>query len=278
MAQVPQESVSIRPIGVVVSAFKDFDQKTNYEAESMIQIREDLEAALTGLEEYSHIHVLYHQHRRKEWQQAVGWTKTEDQILTMDTPEEPFCKGIYTTRSPARPSGIGSCIAELVRREGNKLYLKGLDAFNGTSVLDIKIYVPRYDCFPFADLPLQWCSILPVKSTSRMLHWDSMNVSLALGMRAGLKALQVLGINRGEAAEARVVGGNFFVQGVEGVTGCSVLHDNLSFTEQSDKIGVWYVRLTVGERTVTVQLNERLYTGADEVLCLSDDVLFASVS
>ena len=113
MTQVPQEPVSIRPIGVVVSDFKDFDQKTNYNAESMIYIREDLEPGLTGLENFSHIHVLYHQHRRKDWQQAVGWTDKPDQILTMPLPGDPSCKGIYTTRSPARPSGIGSCIAEL---------------------------------------------------------------------------------------------------------------------------------------------------------------------
>jgi tRNA-Thr(GGU) m(6)t(6)A37 methyltransferase TsaA len=277
MPQVSTESISIRPIGVVVSDFREFSQKTDYNAESTIFIREDLEPGLTGLEHFSHIYVFYHQHRRKEWQQSVGWADTDEQILTMPLAGEPTCKGIYTTRAPARPSGIGTAVCELLWRRGNLLRVRGLDAFDGTSVLDIKIYLPRYDSFPQATEPLHWCARHELLETSRTLHWDTMNVGLTLGLRAGLRAMKDLGIGRGDAEMAEVTGGNFFAQGIEGITGCSVMHGTMIFTEKIKPVGDWRLTLRADGRDVTIQLLDRLHAGADEVLGAADEALFASV-
>lgn len=277
MPQVPQELVSIRPIGVVVTDFNDFSQKTNYEDIKEIYIREDLELGLTGLEHFSHLYVYYHQHRRKEWQQAVGWADSDAQMLTMPLSGEPSCKGIYTTRAPARPSGIGTCVCELVRKEGNRLFVRGLDAFDGTAVLDIKIYLARYDSFPNASAPLHWCASHDLDITSKTFHWDTMNVGLTLGLRTGLRALKELGINRGEADHAEVVGGNFFAQGIEGVTGCTVLRHTMDFAEKIKPMTDWRLRLRHGDRTVEISLQEHLYQGADEVLTLPDERLFAGL-
>jgi tRNA (adenine37-N6)-methyltransferase len=138
-----QEPVTIRPIGVVQSEFREFSQRADYGRVSVICIREDLRDALLGLEHFSHIHVFYHQHRRKEWQKYAKWSNGEEEWLTTPIVGEASCKGIYTSRAPARPSGIGSCVVELLRKEGTRLHVRGLDAFDGTAVLDIKIYVPR---------------------------------------------------------------------------------------------------------------------------------------
>lgn len=272
--QVPEAPVSIRPIGVVVSDFRDFTQRTDYEAESMIWVREDLADGLIGLEHFSHIYVLYYQTRRKEWQQFQGWASTDEQILTMPITAEPTCKGVYTTRAPARPSGIGFCVVELLRREGNRLYVRGLDAFDGTPVIDIKIYIPAYDSFPNAVSPRHWCIRQDISETSRVLHWDTMNVGLALGMRAGAAAMRLLNVGRGDASKAEVIGGHFFAQGVEGVTGCSPLRGNFSFTLNSGGTGAWALTLSANGETVHIALREATYAGADEVLTVPDDVLF----
>lgn len=269
--------VTINPVGVVVSEFKDFSQATRYDTESVIEIREELADGLIGIEHFSHIHVLYYQHRKKEWQKTMGLSSTDDQVLTMPLAGEPTCKGVWTSRSPARPSGIGSCIVELVRRDGNRLTVKGLDAFDGTAVLDIKIYIPRYDSFPMADAPLHWCARHDIDVTSRLLHWDTMSVGLTLGLRAGQRAMQVLDLSRCEADHACVVGGQFFAQGVEGVTGCSVLRHNLEFIDKARSIADWSVVLSKDDRKVEIRMADRLYGGADEVLSLSDDILFVSV-
>ena len=53
--------------------------------------------------------------------------------------------GVFATRSPARPNPIGICIVELVGREGNLLFVRGLDAIEGTPLLDIKPYSADLD-------------------------------------------------------------------------------------------------------------------------------------
>lgn len=272
-----QAPVTIHPVGVVISDFHDFSQPTSYDSDSVIEFRPDLTEALIGLEHFSHIHILYYQHRRTEWQKAMGLSDNDDQVLTMPLSGEPTCKGIYTTRTPARPSGIGSCVAEVIARDKNRLTVKGLDAFNGTSVLDIKIYIPRYDSFPLADAPLHWCARHGMDVTSRLLHWDTMNVGLTLGLRAGARALRELGITRSEATMAEVCGGHFFAQGIEGTTGCSILRHSMTFEDKSRDMAAWQLKLIAGDKSVTITMNDRLYAGADEVLGLADDILFASV-
>ncbi len=172
---------------------------------------------------------------------------------------------------------MGSCVVELLRRDANRLHVKGLDAVDGTPVLDIKIYIPRYDCFPNADAPLHWCQKTELTTTSRLMHWDTMNVGLTLGMRAGKRALHELQACRGDKKQAIVRGGSFFAQGVEGVTGCSVLHGSMSFEDKPKSIADWSVHVTTGDRSVLITMQDKLYSGADEVLDLPDDVLFASV-
>jgi tRNA (adenine37-N6)-methyltransferase len=272
-----QDAVSIAPIGVVESAFTDFTQPTSYDSESTLVIREDLADGLIGIEHFSHLHVLYFQHRKKDWQKAMGLSQTDEQVLTMPLAGEPTCKGIYTSRSPARPSGIGSCIVELLRHDGNRLLVKGLDAFSGTPLLDIKIYVPRYDSFPMADAPLHWCARHGIDTTSRLLHWDTMNVGLTLGLKVGQRAMTELDLSRGDADHAIVTGGQFFAQGVEGITGCSILRHNLDFIDKARSIADWSLVLKKGTRQVEIRLADRLYAGADEVLSLPDDQLFTSV-
>jgi tRNA-Thr(GGU) m(6)t(6)A37 methyltransferase TsaA len=269
--------ITITPVGVVASEFRDFSQSASYDAESVIVIRDELADGLTGIEHFSHLHVLYYQHRRREWQRAMGLLSTDDQVLTIPRAGDPTCKGIWTSRSPARPSGIGSCVVELVRRDTNRLTVKGLDAFDGTAVLDIKIYIPRYDSFPMAEAPLHWSTRHDIDVTSRLLHWDTTSVGLTLGLRAGRRALKELDLTRRKADSATVVGGQFFAQGIEGVTGCSVLRHNLDFIDKARSIADWSLTLAKAERTVEIRLADRLYAGADEVLSLGDDSLFASV-
>jgi formylmethanofuran dehydrogenase subunit E len=168
-------------------------------------------------------------------------------------------------------------VVELLKCEQNRLYVRGLDAIDGTPVLDIKIYIPHFDAFPLAETPLNWCKGDKLITTSRALHWDTINVGLTLGLRTGAKALQLLGISRGEAVRAEVVGGHFFAQGIEGVTGCSVLRGNMLFEEIRTPGGEWKLKLVSRDNTVEIKLNDHFYADAGEVLGLGEQKLFASV-
>ncbi len=273
---IPDKPVAIRPVGVVVSDFKECSFTYDYSKESMICMREDLIEALTGLESFSHMHVIYHHHRREELRELTGYIDDEHP-LTISIPGEPNGPGIYFTRSPFRPSALGSCVVEIVRREGNRIYVKGLDALDGTPVLDIKVYIPQYDAIPFAEAPLSWKKTSNVESTSRRLNWDTINVGLALGLRTGSRALQVLGLKRGEALRAEVEGGHFFAQGIEGATGCSFLREEILFTESNAAPEKWCLRLVGRESEVVIRLQDHMYSGANEVLEADDNTLFSLV-
>ena len=230
MVVVPTEPVSIMPVGVVVSDFKECSRTYDYNKESIIYMREDLTDALIGVEYFSHIHVIYYQHRREDWFKLIEWEQKEPP-LTIPFASEPACQGVYSTRSPSRPSAMGSCVVELLKLEGNRLYVKGLDAIDGTPVLDIKIYIPHYDAFPLAETPLNWCMSHELITTSRHFHWDTVNVSLTLGLRTGAKAL----LSPGHFPQRGGPGDSgrraFLCQGDRGATGCSVLRGNFSFEE-----------------------------------------------
>ena len=63
--------------------------------------------------------------------------------------------GIFAQRAKHRPNPIGITAVELVTREGNVLKVRGLDAIDGTPVLDIKPYYPAFDLIEKPEVP-EW--------------------------------------------------------------------------------------------------------------------------
>jgi tRNA-Thr(GGU) m(6)t(6)A37 methyltransferase TsaA len=57
-------------------------------------------------------------------------------------------RGVFSTRAPSRPNRIGLSPVELVAVERNLLRVRSIDVLDGTPLLDIKPYVPRFDSFP----------------------------------------------------------------------------------------------------------------------------------
>jgi len=92
--------------------------------------------ALDGIESFSHIVVLFWLHEIKNKERA---------ILKVHPRRDPMIPltGVFATRSPVRPNPIGITAVRLIKKEGNILTVKGLDAIDGTPVLDIKPYIPE---------------------------------------------------------------------------------------------------------------------------------------
>jgi formylmethanofuran dehydrogenase subunit E len=64
---------------------------------------------------------------------------------------------------------------------------------------------------------------------ARVLHWGTMSIGLALGLRAGIKAMGALGLQRKQPDRVRVRGSFCFAQGIEVITGCSMLRSKMVF-------------------------------------------------
>jgi len=113
---------------------------------SEIVVDSSLTEALDGLDEFSHIIVLYWMH------QVARSGKLATKVHPRGKPELPLV-GCFATRSPNRPNPIGKATVKLLERHGNILKVKGLDAIDGTPVIDIKPYIPEYDSVADARVP-----------------------------------------------------------------------------------------------------------------------------
>ncbi len=96
------------------------------EAEGRVEVFEEYAPGLKDVETFSHLYLLYLFDRSGEIQ-MVRPTFLDD---------EPH--GIYASRHPCRPNGLGLSIVRLIRREGNTLWVNGVDVLDGTPLLDIK--------------------------------------------------------------------------------------------------------------------------------------------
>ena len=141
------DSFSIRPIGYVKSAYiqtKDVPHtRTGWTADvSQIHLLPKYAKALGGLTGYSHIIVLFWIHKAKQWKMPKNHQKP------------PYVK-LFATRMPVRPNPVGMSVVELLSfsTDTGKVVVKGMDALDGTPVIDIKPYIPNFDSCPDASIP-----------------------------------------------------------------------------------------------------------------------------
>jgi tRNA (adenine37-N6)-methyltransferase len=101
-----------------------------------IVIDEKFRDGLRDLCGFSRIILLYAFHRSQGYDLEV--------IPFLDTVPH----GIFATRSPRRPNAIGLSIVQLISVNDGELVIEGVDVVDGTPLLDIKPYVPEFDCHP----------------------------------------------------------------------------------------------------------------------------------
>jgi len=98
---------------------------------SQIVFREELAEALEGIEKFSHMFILF-------WLNEISDQGRKIMKVHPRGRSDMPLLGIFATRTPHRPNPIGLTRVKLLKVEGNIITIKGLDAFDGTPVLDIK--------------------------------------------------------------------------------------------------------------------------------------------
>jgi tRNA-Thr(GGU) m(6)t(6)A37 methyltransferase TsaA len=126
--------IVLTPIGTVQSAFTDTADipkglGAEHRAEGVLDIRPDLEEGLADIDGFSHLYVIWF------------FDRVDRAELTAHPPTDDRPHGVFSTRSPQRPNPIGLTVVELLRREGTRLHVRGLDMLDGTPILDIKPYL-----------------------------------------------------------------------------------------------------------------------------------------
>ncbi|MGA2403546.1 MAG: tRNA (N6-threonylcarbamoyladenosine(37)-N6)-methyltransferase TrmO [Syntrophobacteraceae bacterium] len=130
--------MKIKPIGIIYSPHLTKEGcpiQPVYASGSVgrVEVFEEFEPGLKDIETFSHIYLLYLFH-------LAGRIELIRATFLDDEPH-----GIYATRHPCRPNGIGMSIVELFNREKNVLTVGGVDVLNNTPLLDIKPYISKFD-------------------------------------------------------------------------------------------------------------------------------------
>lgn len=139
----PPAQVTLEVIGYVRNSVKKPRPRGWEQVESTIDMLSEHTSRLEGIERYSHIIVVFY------LDIAAGAPEKPEKLAL----EGGRTCGIFATRSQLRPNHLGVSAVPLLSREGLVLRVRGLDAVDGTPVLDIKPYIPAYDAIEDARIP-----------------------------------------------------------------------------------------------------------------------------
>jgi len=131
------DKIKFEPVGIIHSPYKRMKDIPcqGYRSKKIgkIEVYKKYEEGLKDVEGFSHLIILYLFHKAK----------------TFSLKAKPFLddkpKGIFAIRSPYRPNHIGISVVKLLERKGNILKVGEIDVLDGTPLLDIKPYVPKFD-------------------------------------------------------------------------------------------------------------------------------------
>jgi len=133
-----ENSITLKPIGIIHSSFKNIEGMPVQpigagNAKGTIELFKDYVEGLTDIEGFSHIILIYHFHK------IVGYKLNVIPFID----NKPH--GIFATRAPMRPNAIGISTVRLINIETNIMYIEDVDILDGTPLLDIKPFYPKYD-------------------------------------------------------------------------------------------------------------------------------------
>ena len=139
------------------------------EGEMFLQINKEYVKGINGLEDFSHIDVLW-------WFDKCDNDKSRG-VIEINKPykKAPEKLGVFSTRSPERPNPIALSITEIthIDYDGGRIYITYIDAMNDSSILDIKPYTPSVDRVEKPSCP-KWCSHWPMSyEESGEFDWEN---------------------------------------------------------------------------------------------------------
>ncbi len=141
------ETIVLKPIGVIHTPFKTVadipvQPTADIKSEGWIEVFDEYAEGIADLEGFSHIYVLFHLHKTEYYKLKV--------IPFLDTVE----RGVFATRSPARPNHIGLSVTRILSIAGSRINITGVDMLDGTPLIDIKPFVPDFE--DTADIRKGW--------------------------------------------------------------------------------------------------------------------------
>ena len=139
--------ITCNPIGTVICAVNEMSQGDWAKVDSEIHLEPGLAGGLQGLEGFSHVIVVFFLDR------AQGFDPAQQLMRKPRGREDMQAVGVFAQRTKYRPNPLGITAVQLTGIAGNVLKVRGLDALDGTPVLDIKPYMPPFDRMEDVKMP-----------------------------------------------------------------------------------------------------------------------------
>ncbi|TXT57238.1 MAG: Formylmethanofuran dehydrogenase subunit E region [Promethearchaeota archaeon] len=227
--------IEVREIGRVKSKFKErkdpFEMKKH---KSSLIIDKEYEEGLYRIEERDYIQVLFNFHLSQDYK-LKGPTYNGE------------VRGVFASRSPHRPSSIGLTTVKLLERRDNELIVKGLDAIDGTPILDIKPFSLSMDDKEKEEIGNEYNKKNPRVKILKLIRAQDLKSlliqaaslhghfcpGLALGVMAGSYSIKKMGW-RSEGLEnilSIVETNNCFSDGIQYTTGCTFGNNSLIYRD-----------------------------------------------
>jgi tRNA-Thr(GGU) m(6)t(6)A37 methyltransferase TsaA len=140
--KVPME-ITLQPLGIIRSPFRTKEEAPiqgafKPEAVGTVEVFAEFAPGLKDIETFSHLFLVYR------------FDRAGEVILSRPTFLDDEPHGVFASRHPCRPNSLGISVVRLLRRDGNILHVGGIDVLDATPLIDIKPYIPRFDCHPEA--------------------------------------------------------------------------------------------------------------------------------
>ncbi len=140
-------SFKVSSIGSVKCAVNEMSEGNWGNIESEIRLEPRYAPGLQGLDQFSHVLVVFFLDRAKGFDLAKQLLRKPRGMEDLDP------VGVFAQRTKYRPNPIGITAVKLLGVDGNVVKVRGLDALDGTPVLDIKPYMPPFDLMQGAKVP-----------------------------------------------------------------------------------------------------------------------------
>lgn len=227
--------IALKPIGVIHSPYKSKNEApfqgrwADPSHEFILEIFPEYIEGVKDLDEIKFIIVLYFCDR------------ADRNILRTITPWSNEEKGVFLTRSSSRPNPIAMCVSEIIKIEGNKIYVRYLDAMDQSLLIDIKPYIPDLDNIDFKKEKIVFDFKLWNGCVSFHGHACP---GLAIGYRASEAAVKFLDLNFSNDEEVLCITENNAcgVDAIQYILGCTFGKGNLIFIDKGKQAFSFYCR------------------------------------
>jgi tRNA-Thr(GGU) m(6)t(6)A37 methyltransferase TsaA len=136
--------ITFTPIGVAHTSASDEDVRDRgKELDFTVDVYPEFKDALDGIDGFSHLIIIFHFNKLRPEQKGVLKVKPKKFLRRGLSIDQLPWLGVFALDSPSRPNPIGFSVVKFLRHEGLRLKVRGLEAFEGTPILDIKPYTPE---------------------------------------------------------------------------------------------------------------------------------------